>query len=176
MIRGRTKSPVRLYGSIFEICPCSKLNPREFVAGFDLCGDSLHSWRRRPAERSRSPEANPEPALRCCWNRSRCDIKIAVLEAPRTSGRLRAWRLKDSSRRLFWRRSSDTKPAASILDAFKAKVPYQSVSVMSRDRDIVKQGKLWGLKEWSIGNGNGNHQRMVNVTPKAGEEESEPTT
>jgi hypothetical protein len=32
----------------------------------------------------------------------------------------------------------------------KAKVPYQSMfSVMTRDSEIVKQGKLWGLKEWS---------------------------
>lgn len=37
---------------------------------------SLPSRRRRQAERSRSPEANPEPARRCCWNRLRCGIKL----------------------------------------------------------------------------------------------------
>ena len=31
-------------------------------------GDNLRSWRCRQAEQMyRSPEANPEPALRCCW-------------------------------------------------------------------------------------------------------------
>ncbi len=33
---------------------------------------------------------------------------------------------------------------------FKAKVPYQSLfSVMTREKTIVKRGKLWGLREWS---------------------------
>jgi hypothetical protein len=55
-------------------CGFSKLNPHEFIGGFER-GDNLRSWRCRQAEQSRSPEANPEPALRCCWNRSRCATK-----------------------------------------------------------------------------------------------------
>jgi hypothetical protein len=44
-------------------------------------GDSLFSGRCRQAGRSWSPEANREPAPRCCWNRSRCAIKLPCSSA-----------------------------------------------------------------------------------------------
>jgi hypothetical protein len=58
----------------------------------------------------------------------------------------------------------------------RAKVPYQSMfSVMTRDAEIVKQGKLWGLKEWSRnGNrieSNGGQHLQVHDVPDVEERE-----
>jgi len=48
---------------------------------FRTHGDSLPSWRCRQAQRSRSPEANPEPAPRCCWKGLPCAIKSSCWSA-----------------------------------------------------------------------------------------------
>jgi hypothetical protein len=48
---------------------------------FRSLGDSLRSRRFRQAERCRMLQTNPEPALRCCWNRSRCAIKLPYWSA-----------------------------------------------------------------------------------------------
>ena len=48
---------------------------------FRTPGDSLSSCRCLKGGRSWSPEANREPALRCCWNRSCCAIKLPCWSA-----------------------------------------------------------------------------------------------
>jgi hypothetical protein len=62
-------------------CGFSKLNPHEFIGGFERQAITCVHGRCRQAEQSRSPEANLEPALRCCWKRSRCAIKLPCWSA-----------------------------------------------------------------------------------------------
>jgi len=57
-------------------CGSSKLDPSEFIGGFERLAIACGARGCRPASHSWWPEAaHREPALRCCSNRSRCVIK-----------------------------------------------------------------------------------------------------
>jgi len=72
-------------------CGSSKLDPREFVRGFDGPAIACSAWRSRQAERSRSPEtANPEPAIAAEYLDPKVGRQSAYIEQVLVSRRLRS--------------------------------------------------------------------------------------
>jgi hypothetical protein len=69
-------------------CGSSKLNPREIVGGFDGLAIACGAWGCRRANHSWWLEAaNPEPAPRFCWKRSRFAIKSPCWSAAELDAR-----------------------------------------------------------------------------------------
>jgi len=79
-------------------CGSSKLDPSEFIGGFDRLAIACGAWRSRQEHHSRRPQAaNREPAPRLLLESIALRHQIAVLERSRT--RRPCFRLWD---RLFW--------------------------------------------------------------------------